>query len=393
MKRILSFRTGVVFLILYSFLLMALVPVPAAQAQDLLLDYKNSVGNGGGNLQPGRIFRSGNLDFVTDYQLGLTIFDNSNPELLKPIGVFAMTGMNPGSVTVSGDLAIVGDSSAGIFLIDISDPTQPTLIKSFGTWQDAVQLYSIQQLWIQGNYCVALGSEAVHVVDISTPATPTVVGNYVHNFSLYGGVQFGSHFIFMGDEPDLEIISIADPAAPAVIGSLDLPNDFAGSIAIDGSTVYLGLGSAVEVVDVSNVAAPVSIGRLNDVFGTEYLAVLGNALYLVGFGGMQVADINDPTQPMDLGKFIPYQGQSYDAQTSGNQLMISTDEGYTLFDATDRFSPTFLSRFSRLGAALGDQSCGDVSRVCLRWPGDRDGGSFGEFSLCQSGSNDGGLLV
>lgn len=335
------------------------------QAQDLLTQYQQSVQFPYSDPQPTSCARVGTLDLVAmaNQGGGLLIFDNSNPHLLKPIGFHPGDSLQPSGIDARGNLVVVGDSGSGIHFLDVSNPENPTLIVSFGDYNSIDPLNTVFDVWIEGNHCIALGSEEVYIVDISTPATPAIVGRLAHTFP-YGttqGAHTGNQIFFAVGEQGLQVLDFSNPAAPSIVGGLTFTDQYAQSIVLDGTTAYLGLGGSVAIVDVTNVSNPTLISSvaLPDFAAADFLGKVGDALYVIGYQAFHTLDVADPNQVMEMGGVTQFLGQVADVNSVDDQLILLTNDGYKIFDATEEFAPKLLSRFDRWDRVNGMAETGD----------------------------------
>ena len=125
----------------------------------------------------------------------------------------------PGPVVVNGDYAYVcvhrRPSTPGAFLqaIDISDPSDPV---PQGTCELGTSMTFAHTRMVRGGDHLYVGSDALKVVDISSPGAPTVVGslaNYCQGPALDGATLFGA-------AADLLVTNVSNPANPALLGAV-----------------------------------------------------------------------------------------------------------------------------------------------------------------------------
>ena len=158
-------------------------------------------------------------------------------------------------VAISGDCAYAADGGSGLKVIDISDPASPTLVGSCSTPGMA------DQVVISGDYAyVTDGLVGLQVIDIANPASPTIVGScntpgYAHGLAISGD------YAYVADEgTGLQVIRIANPASPTIVGSYDTPGS-AWGVAISGDYAYVADGnSGLLVIDISEPTSPHSAG-------------------------------------------------------------------------------------------------------------------------------------
>jgi hypothetical protein len=236
---------------------------------------------------------------------GLQIIDISDPDhpVLRSVYplVWAM------SVQVNGSLAYVGTGRDGLFVLNISDPDHPSLV---GKCCDGV---SIQALQVSGNRAYIGWYSALRIVDVSNPASPTVIGNFSEPEYIFTAIRVVGDRVYLGD--DIRGIDIIDASNPAQMtrlgqywtqgGALDLE--------ISGSYVYVATGlQGLEVVDISNPANPV-LRQSYPVAGlAQSIALASSYAYVAGGeGGLQTLDISNADQPRLLSKYFIMGNKDY----------------------------------------------------------------------------------
>lgn len=148
---------------------------------------------------------------------------------------------------------------------------------------------------------------AIHVVDISQPASPRLLATYQregHTYRLQQVVGATAYLAFVDTsvfptEYGLEIVDLADPEAPRVLGRSTITGIVA--LVVVGDLAYVLNAGFLYVLDVADPAAISVVGStVLDIQATA-LAVEGNLVYAAGSVGgttaVQVVDMADPTMP------------------------------------------------------------------------------------------------
>src|SRR5678815_5099859 len=92
-----------------------------------------------------------------------------------------------------------------------------------------------------------------------------------------------------------QVVDVSDPASPSIVGSVDTPGS-AISVAVSGSFAYVGDGpSGLQVIDVSNPASPSIVKTLATPGGAGSVVVSGNYAYLAAGTNLVVVDVSNPT--------------------------------------------------------------------------------------------------
>ena len=172
------------------------------------------------------------------------------------------------TIEVSGTTyaLVTAVNSNGIQIIDISTPTAPTVVASitdgvggFNTLAGAFNITTVVIGTVPYALVASLDDDGIQIINISTPATPTFVASVtdgVGGFDTLAGasrittVTVGSAtyaLVAAGADDGIQIIDISTPASPTVVSSI-----------IDGAND--GSGSAFDTLDGANGITTVVIG-------------------------------------------------------------------------------------------------------------------------------------
>src|SRR5262249_19684831 len=125
---------------------------------------------------------------------------------------------------------------------------------------------------------VAAGSAGLHVLDISDPKTPVLVGT-VDTPGIATRVVIKKPYAYVADASGLRVIDITNPTSPVIAGSVQTSNG-ASDLAVSGSYAYVAGSPSLQVVDVSNPTTPTIVGSWPHYTGA--VAVSGTHLYVIG---------------------------------------------------------------------------------------------------------------
>lgn len=297
---------------------------------------------------------SGNYAYVTPYYRGeLVAVDVSDPRHPHIVGhtPVARSLLNATNVTVSGTLAYVvsknrntaqgsggNDDGTGnsLTIVDVSDPTAPRIV---GTLHNRVALFGAYGVAVDGDYAyvasqgclrgqpcpnTAVG-DSFTVVDVSDPATPTVVatlrngtlplpwrgsGALKHATSV--ALSGGFAYVTAAYTNRLTVIDVRDPLHPAIVASLedDAQLAFPVDVAVDNGYAlvadqYSGLGR-VAVVDVQDPTAPQVVATVTDptwLDGAYRIKASGDFAFVSAAyaNAVAVIDVSNPAAPRVAG--------------------------------------------------------------------------------------------
>jgi hypothetical protein len=319
---------------------------------------------------------SGNYAYTTAYNPGrLTVVDISNPTTPKVVGwtTTHTTELENGSnVAIAGHYAYVvsknrnttdglsNDDGSGnsLTIVDISNPASPTVV---GSVRDPHHLFGAYGIAVQGNYAYVAyqgqlsGQPATPdtstggftVVNISNPASPTIVGN-LDNGSLPSSqandlqhstsVALSGHFAYVTAfyHSSVTVIDIANPASPAIVTSLHsnaaLPAP--ADLAISGTQLYVANQWNVNqfaTINIANPAAPAVEGIVSNPALTQAYRIRarGSFAYLAARkGAVGAIDVSDPNHPRLAGSLVSATQLSnatgLDLDAAGRHLAVST---------------------------------------------------------------------
>ncbi|MCK5046433.1 MAG: hypothetical protein KAS22_07625, partial [Candidatus Heimdallarchaeota archaeon] len=149
------------------------------------------------------VYVENNIAFVTDYNNGLIIFDVTNP--FNPLQIGQYTNGNAISfVDIENDLACIGDPFLSI--LNISDLALPTEI-----YRD--EDLPVIDLIIKEDilFCLEL-FQGLTVLNISNPALPVVIDQWISAGPLYRDIEIQDDVIFIASNVGLKALNISNLA-------------------------------------------------------------------------------------------------------------------------------------------------------------------------------------
>lgn len=236
--------------------------------------------------------------FATDYPLDFTnsssytVSDSTkvyiNQSLAQLKTTLSHTGVitNTGTTLLDGAYEIVVDgnyayiaasNSDAIEIIDISTPTAPTHVASITDNGGTVRLNEPTGIVKSGNYLYVAShtSDAIQVIDVSTPSSPAGVGQVLNSPTtrrLDGArslVKSWNYLYVASDVADaLVVIDVTTPTAPTYVANARSTTTLNGArdVAISGNYAYVTAydGDRFTVVDVTTPASPVIVTNIRN---------------------------------------------------------------------------------------------------------------------------------
>jgi hypothetical protein len=191
---------------------------------------------GNGEIPAGCVAVQGGTAFVAN-GANLKVIDVSNPQNTFIAGNYPTTG-DIRSIAIGDSVAYVS-TSAGLQILDITIPQNPSLLCSYAFPADYVSL--------SGDLaCVALGSSGVHILDVSDPATPVLVGSIPTHYttSYINRCLIRDNMLYISDNDwnEISIYDISTPQTPVLLDRYAW-NLSSSDMWVDGNLLYTANGS------------------------------------------------------------------------------------------------------------------------------------------------------
>lgn len=267
------------------------------------------------------------------------IADISNPSGPSVIAssVLNLAG-TPTNIAVSGGYAFITNSQSGgqLQVVSISNPSTPSLVKTLGLTGAGGGL----SIAVSGSYAyitrasdTTAGANEFTVVNISNPASPTVVGGYNNNINM-NDIYLDGNYAYVATSStttEMLVINIITPTAPALAASYNAPTSVA-STAIDGygNYIFLASGTTVQAVNITVPTTPTTISGITftaastvnkiDIDITQTYAFLATASTTTG---VQVINVATPTTSLPLVKSVTTTTAGGIAYSSKNDVAVA----------------------------------------------------------------------
>jgi len=280
----------------------------------------STIGKWGGDFVVATAIDSNTL-YASDVSIGLIIFDISTPS--SPTVISQMD--NVGSlkdILISGNYAYLADSeNDSLHVVNISDTANPTLETSL-----VVSGIPTNMAIDGNNLYLASGSEGIHIIDISTPTSPTLVTTYSTD-NAYDITISGTNAYVADGPTGLKVLDITDISNPSVISSLDTSGTAYGVI-ISGTNAFISSTNAgMQIVDITTPSAPALTSTYDSSGRVHKVKVVGNTAYIADdFRGIRIVDISDATSPT-LTSTLSTVDKAVDLSILGNNIFIADSIG------------------------------------------------------------------
>ncbi len=227
--------------------------------------------------------------------------------------------------TSGGEVQINGGGSGTSW----TSPTQAGSYNASGN-TDATKIF----VDATTNRAYLIISAVMYIIDVSTPATPTLLGSF-NSGSALNGVYVSGNYAYLAstnNTAELTVVNVTNPAAPAQASILNL-GDTADATSIYVASGYAYVGKIVStttninefyIINVATPTAPTLSGSLNLTGTVDAVSVSGNYAYLATSITNAEATIVNVTN-----KAVPVIAGTYDAAGTGTPTDIYVGSVYT----------------------------------------------------------------
>jgi len=270
----------------------------------------------------------------------LITFDVSDPTAPTAFGAFHPYGY-ANSVLIDGDLAYVASDYGGLHVIDVSDPSEPVVVGTAETC-DAYRLTKSGDIVYVGCY-----DDGLRIVDVSSSTEPREIGR-LEDFRAIDVVVVDDILYACDYETGLYIIDVSDPTSPTHVSVLDVPTP-SHLPKVNGDLLFVATSrNGVFIYDITNPRVPVEVGNAparSYLFGT---APVGEILFVASiYNGAYVYDVSDPASPVELATLDFALNREGEVTQEGSLVMATeTNGGFEIFDLNSCFNEAPTASFT-----------------------------------------------
>lgn len=267
-----------------------------------------------------------------DDRVGLVTVDAATPgpQVVASVGSF---GADP-LVAIAGTTLWQVNANDGLSSYDITDPLDPQLLDTLDVSALGGSPIDIE---VVGNYAyISTSAPSLVIVDIADPANLAVVGS-PFTLSDYPGAlapfgQGASRYIAVGAGFGVDLINVTTPATPTLVQSVPI-NDTTYDLAVspDGLTAYVAGNSGIHVIDLTSIGNA-TFSTFTDVSNVRGVITDGSYIYAATrFDGLHVIDATSLTV---VGSY--YDLQDFNAiELQGSTAYLLGDESISVVDVSN----------------------------------------------------------
>lgn len=206
------------------------------------------------------------LSTTTNNLLTVDISNPAAPNVLNTVSL----GVTPTNIFLSGDYLFITTSTATncLRIYSISNPAAPAAIRTVSATGTA----ACNAIYVNGNYAyvgrtnsTTAGSNEFNVVNVTTPASASIVGGYNDEYAI-NEIWASGNYAYAARTPtttiaEMIVMNVTTPTSPTLAGSYN-PTGTNSVLTIGGygNTLYLGYGTTLNSVNITTPTAPASLG-------------------------------------------------------------------------------------------------------------------------------------
>ncbi|WP_321420665.1 PGF-pre-PGF domain-containing protein [uncultured Methanomethylovorans sp.] len=283
---------------------------------------------------------------------GVVILNITDPAVPAYVGIYSTTH-NAYDIATSDNYAYIADYNNGLVIVNITNPTTLKVESSIGIENHP---YDID---VAENYAY-IANSGLTILNTTNPLLPKIESSYYNYSGDAAGVAIKDNYAYVASIfGGLLILNISDPAAPTFVSNY--VTDDAQSVDISGNYAYIANGfSGVFILNISDPKTPVLVGSYNTRGYANDVAVAGNCACVAdGNNGLAILNITNPSSP-NLASTFDTVGYANDVTISEDSAYVAaSDNGLVVVDISNPIEPTLEGSYATgnaFGVAVSDDN-------------------------------------
>jgi hypothetical protein len=243
----------------------------------------------------------------------------------------------------------------------------------------------VYSMTVSGGLAYAGTSRGLWVVDVSDPVVPHEV-SYLALFSTVEDVVVCGEYAYLATSstPGLHIVDVSNPQSPLLVGDEGAGGAFSYGVDVMGDYAVVASSGWLRVLDISNPAEPTEIASTQTLDNAQGVDVHGPFAFVADFiAGMSVFDVSDPMNPNHVSTVDGYGwGPIQDVRVTDDGYAFLAGEELIVIDVEDPDSPTVVGEYLPYGADITFNIDVDPARGLAALAGGRTGIRFFDVSSC-----------
>ena len=269
----------------------------------------------------------GDRAYVTNND-GLMIVDIQNPQNPQKIGEILMVGAV--GFIVEGDIAYICSVVSGFVIANISDPAQPELL---GQYINGAGAYRIAT---SGSHAyVTYFGAGFKIFNIEDPTDPVLLGEFSDTRS--DAIQIKDNFVYFGNaEVGLKVINVSDSSTPQLVTTVSQTGG-ANDIHITNNLLFLACwGEGIRVLDISNPLSPLRLDSYNDNDGGEELGLVEKEgfLYVADNYGIEIFNVSNPNSIVEIAERTSDVSAAHNIDVDDDYIYVAQGGGLLILEVS-----------------------------------------------------------
>ena len=195
---------------------------------------------------------------------------------------------------------------------------------------------------IAGNrLCLVAGT--LHVLDITDPAHPDLLGSVPGSYTWYDIVVQGD-LAYGAGGTGMSVIDLSDPVSPKIVGDYFIA-DMPFQVAVTNAIACVAAGK-LHIVNVGNPLSPQLLAVLDTGSSVQTVRISGSLAYVTDWNGLHVVDISQPTLPRIQGSFLVTNAAPSGIEVAGtNAFMSYYGGGLSVIDVSIPSAPKLTATY------------------------------------------------
>jgi hypothetical protein len=230
----------------------------------------------------------GSYLFVADTDYGLYIYNITSPGTLSFVSRTSTTRyVKKLEVAADGNTVYLSDSPGNLTIVDTTVKATPSI-----TYTGNLGWTALWELAINGTTLYAAAGDKFYIIDVTTPAAPTVISNVTLGSGICIGVTYASNTLYLSAwSGGVFIYNITTPASPSLV------SNFTGlglvkQVALYGLYLLVSIRGSVKVL-LTSTGAVQSTTALTE--PTEIFLDGDNLYTCASLDGVYIYDVTVPT--------------------------------------------------------------------------------------------------
>ena len=211
----------------------------------------------------------------------MLVLDVSSPSTASKVGQVAIPGVVR-SIALFGHYAYIASQEGGVQVVDISSPANPTLCGAYRaagyTWTTGIAIFG-------GVAYVANENLGLQILDLGNPTAPALLSatNIGSAVTVVVKASASGVFAYVSTLDQLCVVDVSTPSLPRLRGQTAIPGGYCNSVAILGNYVMAASRAFgnLEIIDVSNPDLPLGAGKAPGIRVPSAVAIANNYVYAV----------------------------------------------------------------------------------------------------------------